>query len=677
MKKAWQIWLIYSLCILVILPAIIWLSVINIRLEIASEKDRVQTELARQEAELQERVSSALWRMDGFLTNLIARESTRPWYWYRTFYGADVLQTGMVVNPSLPKGQTMGSKDPLARSDQWIASPLLYKNSPYVKLYFEIDAQGNVTSPQSPEGEVREMAMLQGFDPKIAQSSAARLSELKAKTDYSSMLLKCSEQSIANNSTSPNLDPSLATQTGEVAQDLESDRPLNLDAQQSQRDPSNSPIQQRGWANNPDPSQKLSVQQRRSQSRGVQEFSQRRLYADNALTEWQSNFTPDSGEPDSRLNVQGVMEGVMQPIWMGSDLFFLRKIENRGQISLQGCWIDWTPLRDQLVQMVSDLLPKFDLEPITNLSQVASGQSLAVLPIQLKIDRDRLAETLNMPSSDAIPLAETSRWSSVFLSGGLWVAWLGFAFSAVMGAFLIRGLIQLSERRGAFVSAVTHELRTPLTTFRMYAEMLAEKMVPPERQEQYVRTLKVEAERLSHLVENVLQFARLEKSPGQNRREETTLGALVERFLDRLEARAAQANMSLVLNVSDSLREMSLYTEPAVIEQILFNLVDNACKYAKQAEDRRIILLVHTLSQDLIEWRVRDFGPGIPAQEQKRLFRPFHKSDIDAANSEQGVGLGLALCRRMAKSIRGQLEIVQPPAGETGALLVLRVPKRS
>ena len=207
--------------------------------------------------------------------------------------------------------------------------------------------------------------------------------------------------------------------------------------------------------------------------------------------------------------------------------------------------------------------------------------------------------------------------------------------------------------------------------------LLAEKMVPPERQEQYVRTLKVEAERLSHLVENVLQFARLEKSPGQNRREETTLGALVERFLDRLEARAAQANMSLVLNVSESLREASLYTEPAVIEQILFNLVDNACKYAKQAEDRRIILLIHTLPQDLIEWRVRDFGPGIPAQEQKRLFRPFHKSDIDAANSEQGVGLGLALCRRMAKSIRGQLEIIQPPAGESGALLVLRTPERS
>ena len=281
---------------------------------------------------------------------------------------------------------------------------------------------------------------------------------------------------------------------------------------------------------------------------------------------------------------------------------------------------------------------------------------------------------LNMQNSNLAALDESNRLSPVFLRGGLWVVWLGLAFAVVAGAFLIRGLIQLSERRGAFVSAVTHELRTPLTTFRMYAEMLAEKMVPPERQEHYVKTLRVEAERLSHLVENVLQFARLEKSSEKSRGEETTVVALVERFSDRLEARATQANMVFLMDIPERVGQTALHTEPAVMEQILFNLVDNACKYAKQADDCRIILSVRSLSRGMVEWRVRDFGPGIPKQEQKRLFRPFHKSDIEAANSEQGVGLGLALCRRMAKSLKGQLEIVQPPASETGALLVLRIP---
>ena len=665
---------------MVVLPAIIWLSVTSIRLDIASEKDRVQTELARREAELQERVSSALWRMDGFLANLIARESTRPWYWYRPFYDAGVLQTETGGSPSSLKGPAKAQEELTSSSlspDPSIASPLLYKNFPYVKLYFEIDSQGNVTSPQSPEGQSRERALLQGFDPQVSQANSAQLNELRETADFSMMLEKCSEQSTADNLSSAATDQVFPDPRESVVKNFELDHQADSNEQRSQQVPLNRPLQQRASMNDGDPSQKLTVQQQRSASRNVQEFSQRRMYADNALTEWQYNFGPNSGKVDPTPSVQGVLEGVMQPIWIGADLFFVRKVENRGEVSVQGCWIDWAHLSDQLIEMVSDLLPEVELEPITRLSQVVTGQSLAVLPIQLKIDRDRLTQTLNIKSSDSTQLSDSHRLSSVLLRGGLWVAWLGLAFAALTGAFLIRGLIQLSERRGAFVSAVTHELRTPLTTFRMYAEMLAEKMVPPERQEQYVQTLKVEAERLSHLVENVLQFARLEKSSGKNRGEETTVGALVDRFLDRLEARTAQANMSLVVDIPAAARQINLHTEPAVIEQILFNLVDNACKYAKQADDRRIVLLVKVLPRGAIEWHVRDFGPGISQHEQKRLFRPFHKSDIEAANSEQGVGLGLALCRRMAKSIKGQLDIVQPPAGESGALLVLRVPTRN
>ncbi len=75
---------------------------------------------------------------------------------------------------------------------------------------------------------------------------------------------------------------------------------------------------------------------------------------------------------------------------------------------------------------------------------------------------------------------------------------------------MLRGVLALSERRASFVSAVTHELRSPLTTFRMYAEMLAEGMVRDEQQrDRYLSTLRQEADRLSHLVDNVLQYARL------------------------------------------------------------------------------------------------------------------------------------------------------------------------
>ena len=106
--------------------------------------------------------------------------------------------------------------------------------------------------------------------------------------------------------------------------------------------------------------------------------------------------------------------------------------------------------------------------------------------------------------------------------------------------------VSLSERRAAFVSAVTHELRTPLTTFRMYAEMLSEDMVPDETARRgYLQTLRVEAERLTHLVANVLAYARLERGALTGRIERITVERLLEVATHRLSERAAQAGFTI------------------------------------------------------------------------------------------------------------------------------------
>src|SRR4029450_11528739 len=110
----------------------------------------------------------------------------------------------------------------------------------------------------------------------------------------------------------------------------------------------------------------------------------------------------------------------------------------------------------------------------------------------------------------------------------LCLAWgcMMLAVAAVM--MLLQGPLSLSQRRGAFVSAVTHELRTPLTTFKMYSEMLADGMVTEEnKRQQYLATLCSEANRLSHLVENVLAYARLERGSARTRVERLALGELI------------------------------------------------------------------------------------------------------------------------------------------------------
>ena len=112
-------------------------------------------------------------------------------------------------------------------------------------------------------------------------------------------------------------------------------------------------------------------------------------------------------------------------------------------------------------------------------------------------------------------------------------------------------------------------------------------------------------------------------------------------------------------------------TDAAAVEQILFNLVDNACKYAATASDRRIQLQV-SLSPRYVELSIVDHGPGIDSAMARRLFKPFSKSANQAAHSAPGVGLGLALSRRLAIQLGGRLDWV--PEND-GASFVLRIPR--
>jgi signal transduction histidine kinase len=253
------------------------------------------------------------------------------------------------------------------------------------------------------------------------------------------------------------------------------------------------------------------------------------------------------------------------------------------------------------------------------------------------------------------------------------VAWASLILAAAAVALLLLGVVSLSERRAAFVSAVTHELRTPLTTFRMYTEMLREGMVAGvEKEQAYLATLSLEADRLTHLVENVLAYARLEKSRAGGRIEAVRLGDLLARVKGRLGARAAQAGLELGVEAPEEALDTLVSADASAVEQILFNLVDNACKYAAGAADRRLHLESRR-SRGKLELRLRDHGPGIPAADARRLFRPFSRSARDAAGSSPGVGLGLALSRRLARSMGGDLDYEPAGPGAPGACFVLKL----
>jgi signal transduction histidine kinase len=384
-----------------------------------------------------------------------------------------------------------------------------------------------------------------------------------------------------------------------------------------------------------------------SQSRSTNEYLMR-----SRSTKLAQNAAPAEAVPLSAR--PAVSQGPLQAVWIGPTLLLARPVRVLEGAFLQGCWLDWDVIRRDLVDCAADILPHATLEPVPAPSGLAPARMLASLPVRL------------VPGST--PEEQGPRWSPVRLA--LWIAWTCLALAAAAVALVLHGALSLSERRGTFVSAVTHELRTPLTTFRLYTEMLDEGMVAsPDSQRSYLRTMRAEADRLEHLVENVLSFARLERGRAADGHEVVAPAELLDRLVPRLALRAVQAGMELIVSPVNS--HANIRVVISVVDQILSNLVDNAVKYASNAPDRRIHLDVEPAGHWLA-LTVRDHGPGLHPRVIRRLFRPFSKSAHDAAQSAPGVGLGLALSRRLARALGGDLQLQEN--GSLGASFTLTIP---
>lgn len=337
-----------------------------------------------------------------------------------------------------------------------------------------------------------------------------------------------------------------------------------------------------------------------------------------------------------------VRESVMAALWHQDMLLLARRAEAEDGRWIEGTWLDWAELEASLRAEISDLLPDAQLEPVRDQAQDTS-RLLATLPVRL------------LPG----PMPEVEGPTFTAMRVAIASAWFVALVVLVAAWYLLRATLELSERRGAFVSAVTHELRTPLTTFRMYTEMLADGMVQDaERQRSYIETLRGEAHRLDNLVQNVLTYARIEDDRAQAQVERMSVASLVEGLLPRLEQRANEGEAPLEVQGLEAYAQLELSSDRTAVEQILFNLVDNAVKYGRAAEDPRIRLEVAKADGQL-SLRVCDNGPGIPEAERRRVFRPFEKAEAHAAGTVPGVGLGLALCLRLAKQLGGSLRLVE------------------
>ena len=228
----------------------------------------------------------------------------------------------------------------------------------------------------------------------------------------------------------------------------------------------------------------------------------------------------------------------------------------------------------------------------------------------------------------------------------------------------LRAESRLAACKAVIDSAVSHELRTPLTSIRMYADLLKEGWVKDDDTAQdYFGLISAESERLARLVNNVLDFSRIEKGKkGFNMR----LGdpaPVVRDVVEVLGPYLRKQGFHVEVDVPDSLPECSF--DKDALTQILVNLIDNAVKYGKEE-----VRIEAEAGQGAIALRVLDRGPGVPADERDRIFEAFRRGT--GAVSGGGSGLGLALVQHYVEAHSGRIEVRDRDGG--GAVFAFSLP---
>lgn len=228
---------------------------------------------------------------------------------------------------------------------------------------------------------------------------------------------------------------------------------------------------------------------------------------------------------------------------------------------------------------------------------------------------------------------------------------------------------RLSVMKSDFVANVSHELKTPVSLVRMFGELLLSNRVASEdKRREYLQIILNESERLTALIDNVLDFAKLERKKSAFELAEADVGEVVARAVEVYRYRAEREGISLETSLERP-SPVALLDERA-IELAVINLIDNALKYAKSG--KRVLIVVTTRGKR-VEIRVTDFGPGIPRDDRRRIFGRFVRGNVRAEAPVRGSGIGLALVLHIAKAHGGKAW-VESEEGK-GATFIISLPR--
>ena len=229
--------------------------------------------------------------------------------------------------------------------------------------------------------------------------------------------------------------------------------------------------------------------------------------------------------------------------------------------------------------------------------------------------------------------------------------------------------VALARLKSDFVSNVSHELRTPLSLIRLYAETLEMgRLTSPEKYQEYYCIIRKESERLTALINNILDFSRIEAGHKEYDFRDTDMRELVRNTLDSYRYQLEQNGFTFEEKIDDAVPPLRVDRE--AMARSLLNLVNNALKYS---QDRKYIGVSLYRDNGSVKLEVTDHGIGIPHQEQHKIFEKFYRVGDPLVHNTKGSGLGLSLVRHIVQAHGGQVDVDSAPGQGSKFTIVLPV----
>lgn len=303
-------------------------------------------------------------------------------------------------------------------------------------------------------------------------------------------------------------------------------------------------------------------------------------------------------------------------------------------------------------------------EPIIGSEQVTKANAEAIQPLRYIFQRWSLMMRMRHMTGE--------QWArrNFIINASLW---------AVMTLFLIGGLVmtlrtasrsmKLSEMKSDFVSNVSHELRTPLASIRVFGEFFKlGRVKEPEKMREYGEYIETESRRLTQLINNILDFSRIESGQKSYNFHPTDVGEVVADTLKMFEVRMKQSDFVINFKASPA-RLPQVLVDADAMTQAMVNLLDNAVKYSGAAREIEVRL---AQKNNWVTVSVTDGGIGIPDEDHDRIFERFHRVSTGLVHNVRGSGLGLSIVKHIVEAHRGKVTVESAPS--RGSTFTIHLP---